>query len=108
MNEYEQKVLTDIKVYCPKEIVAKYKHKHTKEKDWTRFYYYKEKKCKVVVTESLEIWIDGTGLDADSKVLPTIATPVFAFGCGVYEFKDTRGHSRARAEIQGKQRLPGT
>jgi len=67
MNEYEQKVLTDIKVYCPKEIVAKYKHKHTKEKDWTRFYYYKEKKCQVVSPENIQYDYEVTSTLAYNK-----------------------------------------
>ncbi len=54
MNDYESKVLTDLKVYCPKEVVAKYKHKHTKEKDWTRFFYYKEKRRHCVLPENIE------------------------------------------------------
>ena len=54
MNDYENQVLTDFKVFCPKEVVAKYNHKHYNKKDWTRFYYYKDKKRHIVGEENIE------------------------------------------------------
>ena len=54
MNDYENKILTDLKIFCPKEVVAKYKHKHTKEKDWTRFFYYKSKRRHFVSPTNIE------------------------------------------------------
>lgn len=54
MNEYENQILTDFKVYCPKEVVAKYNHKHQKDKDWTRFYYYKDKKRHAVGKDNID------------------------------------------------------
>ena len=54
MNDYENQVLTDFKVFCPKEVVAKYNHKHQKDKEWTRFYYYKDKKRHAIGKENLD------------------------------------------------------
>jgi len=54
MNDYENQVLTDFKVFCPKEVVAKYNHKHQNQKNWTRFYYYKDKKRHIVGKDNLE------------------------------------------------------
>ena len=54
------------------------------------FQMYTEKKVKVVVTEALEIWFDGAGLDCDTKVLSKLTTPVLAFGCGKYDFSEDR------------------
>ena len=28
MNKYENDILTDFKIYCPKSVIAKYNHKH--------------------------------------------------------------------------------
>jgi len=56
MNDYENQVLTDFKVFCPKEVVAKYNHKHQNQAKnaWTRFYYYKDKKRHAVGKENLD------------------------------------------------------
>jgi len=53
MNDYENNVLTDFKVYCPPEIIQKYNHKHINSKNWTRFYYYKDKKRHAVGKENI-------------------------------------------------------
>ena len=45
MNDYENNVLTDFKVFCPTDVIQKYKHKHTNDKNWTRdavYYHYYE------------------------------------------------------------------
>ena len=54
MNDYENQVLTDFKVFCPKEVVAKYNHKHQNQKNWTSFYYYKDKKRHAIGKENLD------------------------------------------------------
>ena len=56
MNDYENQVLTDFKVFCPGEVVAKYNHKHQNQAKnaWTRFYYYKDKKRHAVGKENLD------------------------------------------------------
>ncbi len=54
MNDYENNVLTDFKVFCPTDVIQKYKHKHTNDKNWTRFYYYKDKKRHQVGNENIE------------------------------------------------------
>jgi hypothetical protein len=54
MNEYEQGVLTDFKVFCPKYIIQKYKHKHQDQDAWTRFYYYKDKQRTAVPPENID------------------------------------------------------
>tara|TARA_R100001369_G_scaffold90844_2_gene130572 strand:+ start:247 stop:645 length:399 start_codon:yes stop_codon:yes gene_type:complete len=64
MNSYENGVLTDFKVFCPKHIIAKYKHKHSSDTDWTRFYYYKDKK---------RIGVEKENLDYDYEVSSTLA-----------------------------------
>ena len=33
MNDYENNVLTDFKVFCPTDVIQKYKHKHTNDKN---------------------------------------------------------------------------
>ena len=65
MNDYENQVLTDFKVFCPKEVVAKYNHKHQNHnKDWTRFYYYQDKKKTMVGADNV---------DYDYEVTSTLA-----------------------------------
>tara|TARA_R110000765_G_scaffold326549_1_gene417836 strand:- start:1349 stop:1747 length:399 start_codon:yes stop_codon:yes gene_type:complete len=64
MNEYEKGILTDFKVNCPKYIIQKYKHKHKIEGDWTRFYYYKDKKRLAVPPDNI---------DCDYEVSSTLA-----------------------------------
>ena len=64
MNDYENGVLSDFKVYCPKYIIQKYKHKHQEEADWTRFYYYKNKQRTIVPK---------TNIDYDYEVSSTLA-----------------------------------
>ena len=54
MNEYEQGVLTDFKVFCPKHVIQKYKHKHQDESAWTRFYYYKDKQRTAVPPDNID------------------------------------------------------
>ena len=54
MDEYETSILDNMKVYCPKYIIQKYKHKHAKDEKWTRFYYYKNKKRVEVPTENID------------------------------------------------------
>tara|TARA_R110002020_G_scaffold343810_1_gene558157 strand:- start:10069 stop:10464 length:396 start_codon:yes stop_codon:yes gene_type:complete len=54
MNDYENGVLTDFKVYCPKYIIQKYKHKHQNAEQWTRFYYYKDKKRLCVPPQNMD------------------------------------------------------
>ena len=53
MNEYENNVLTDFKVYCPTSVIQKYNHKHQNQKNWTRFYYYKDKKRHAVGKDNI-------------------------------------------------------
>jgi len=64
MNDYENGVLTDFKVYCPKYIIQKYKHKHQNEEQWTRFYYYKDKK---------RLNVPPLNMDYDYEVSSTLA-----------------------------------
>ena len=64
MNDYELSVLSDFKVHCPKYIVQKYKHKHAEDTNWTRFYYYKNKK-KIEVTP--------INIEMDYEVTSTLA-----------------------------------
>ncbi len=54
MDEYEIEGLKELSVYCPKHIIQKYKHKHSKEKEWTRFYYYKNKKRVEIMPNNVE------------------------------------------------------
>lgn len=54
MDDYEIEGLKELGVYCPKEIIQKYKHKHMKANEWTRFYYYKNKRRIIVGTENIE------------------------------------------------------
>ena len=53
MDEYEIEGLKALGVYCPKHIIQKYKHKHQKSQEWTRFYYYKNKRRVIVGAENL-------------------------------------------------------
>jgi len=47
MNPSDIELLNNLKIYCSPEIVAKYKHKQKKPQEWTRFYYYKQKRYKI-------------------------------------------------------------
>ncbi|MHA1542455.1 MAG: hypothetical protein ACTSQH_05740 [Candidatus Hodarchaeales archaeon] len=67
MDEYEIEGLKALSVYCPKHIIQKYKHKHSKDKDWTRFYYYKNKKRLEVLPENIEYDFEVSSTLAYSK-----------------------------------------
>jgi len=54
MDTYDIQTLSDLKVYCPPEIVAKYNHKHNNPKNWSRFYYYRNKKKTLVPNNNIE------------------------------------------------------
>lgn len=44
MNSDDKKALSDLGIYISPEIVAKYNHKNSDPEQWSRFYYYKNKK----------------------------------------------------------------
>tara|TARA_R110000796_G_scaffold90169_5_gene193942 strand:+ start:5041 stop:5448 length:408 start_codon:yes stop_codon:yes gene_type:complete len=54
MNSHDSILLNNLKIFCPANIVTKYKHKQQKPKEWTRFYYYKNKKRNIVTHENIE------------------------------------------------------
>jgi len=54
MNVLDILTLNDLKVFCPPEIVAKYNHKHNNPNDWSRFYYYRDKKKTLVGKQNIE------------------------------------------------------
>jgi hypothetical protein len=54
MNDNDTILLNNLKIFCPPNIVAKYKHKQQAPKEWTRFYYYKNKKRQIVSNENVD------------------------------------------------------
>ena len=54
MNDYEETILNEFGVHCPKNIILKYNHKHQDAQNWTRFYYYKNKKKIAVPPENID------------------------------------------------------
>lgn len=46
MNELDDELLKNLKIYCPPSLITKYSHKHKIPNDWIRFYYYKNKQRK--------------------------------------------------------------
>lgn len=54
MNPQDTELLDNLKIYCPPEIVAKYSHKQNNPKEWTRFYYYKQKRRYIIPKENIQ------------------------------------------------------
>lgn len=63
MNKTDEELLKNLKIYCPPSIITKYKHKQQKPKDWTRFYYYKNKRRHLV---------EGSAVSYDYEVSSTL------------------------------------
>lgn len=53
MNPDDTELLNNLKIFCPPNIVAKYKHKQQNPKEWVRFYYYKNKKRHIVDADAV-------------------------------------------------------
>jgi|TARA_B100000519_G_scaffold191932_1_gene192847 hypothetical protein len=54
MNPEDQKLLDELKIFCSPEIVAKYNHQQENQNDWTRFYYYKDRRRQVVTNANVD------------------------------------------------------
>lgn len=54
MNPNETDLLDEMKIFCPPEIVAKYSHKQNNPKEWTRFYYYKNKRRFIIPKDNIQ------------------------------------------------------
>tara|TARA_R110000744_G_scaffold80657_4_gene158397 strand:- start:1047 stop:1454 length:408 start_codon:yes stop_codon:yes gene_type:complete len=54
MNVDDKELLTNLKIFCPPNIVTKYSHKQAAPKEWIRFYYYKNKKKKLIFPQNIE------------------------------------------------------
>ena len=54
MNTHDIDLLNNLKIFCPPNIVTKYSHKQQAPKDWTRFYYDKNKKRHLVKPENID------------------------------------------------------
>ena len=65
MNPEDQKLLEELKIFCSPEIVAKYNYKQENQNDWTRFYYYKDRRRQVVTNANV---------DYDYEVSSTLTT----------------------------------
>jgi len=54
MDSNDTEILTGLKCFCPPEIVQKYNHKHNDAKNWSRFYYYRDKKKTLVTNNNID------------------------------------------------------
>tara|TARA_R110001592_G_scaffold184578_3_gene428344 strand:+ start:638 stop:1045 length:408 start_codon:yes stop_codon:yes gene_type:complete len=54
MNNSDAELLQNLKIFCPENIINKYKHKQQQPKDWVRFYYYKNKRRHEVQPKNIE------------------------------------------------------
>ena len=48
MNSEDQKILDELKIFCSPD------HKQENTKDWTRFYYYKDRRRQVVSSANVD------------------------------------------------------
>jgi len=67
MNYKENIILDNLSIYMNDKLKHKYKHKHTDETEWVRFYYYKKRKPFLVPTSNIRYDSDVTSTNSLHK-----------------------------------------
>ena len=67
MNELDDELLKNLKIYCPPSLITKYSHKHKIPNDWIRFYYYKNKQRKECGPDNIAFDYEVSSMSSDDN-----------------------------------------
>jgi len=111
MNDAEKELLYALGVYIAPKTIQKYKHKHNTDENWTRFYYYKNRKPFLVPGSNVRFESEVTStqsLHKNTFYKMTILSKTDMFYDYYYKLKDHVGNvvvkQNKRTGVRGKQK----